>query len=200
MSVLPQRYVSVDLDVIEPHPANPNRGNVDLIAESISANGFYGAIVVQESTGRILAGEHRWRAARLRDEAQVPVIYVDVDDATALRILAADNRTSELAHRDPDALVDLLTRLADVEDGLYGSGYAPDDLADLLAQLNPPSLEDLADAYGEPAEDDFWPVIRVKVHPDTHARYESMIGGFSGDDAARFTALIDAAEAGLAEA
>ncbi len=45
------------------HPANARVGNVDGIAESIRVNGFFGTIVAQRSTGYILAGNHRFRAA-----------------------------------------------------------------------------------------------------------------------------------------
>ncbi|WP_139806694.1 hypothetical protein [Deinococcus hopiensis] len=52
--------VLVPVSDLKPHPRNPNVGNVDVIAESIKVNGFYGALVVQKSTGYILKGNHTW--------------------------------------------------------------------------------------------------------------------------------------------
>jgi hypothetical protein len=58
-----QEYAIVPVDSLETHPRNVNQGDIGAIYESIGANGFYGAIVAQKSTGRILAGNHRNQAA-----------------------------------------------------------------------------------------------------------------------------------------
>jgi hypothetical protein len=58
-----QEYAIVPVDSLETHPRNVNQGDIGAIYESIGANGFYGAIVAQKSTGRILAGNHRYQAA-----------------------------------------------------------------------------------------------------------------------------------------
>lgn len=39
----------------------------------------------------------------------------------------------------------------------------------------PPSLEDLEEEYGEPDDEDFWPVISIKVHPETHLRWRQLL-------------------------
>jgi hypothetical protein len=85
----------------------------------MDANGFYGAIIAQRSTGYILAGNHRYRAAVERDAETVPVIWVDVDDDSALRILLADNRTADGGDYDAQALVDILADMGNLE----GTGY-----------------------------------------------------------------------------
>ena len=88
---------------------NPRKGDTVAIAESIVHNGFYGAVVVQRSTGFILAGNHRLKAAVDTGATEVPVIWVDADDEQALRILLADNRTNDLAGYDDKALLELLS-------------------------------------------------------------------------------------------
>jgi len=125
----------VHIDNIEPHPANPNDGDVAAIAESIRQNGFYGRIVVRDSTGKILAGEHRWRAAQEVGLGEVPVERVECDDETAMRILLADNRTAEKAEREPEPLADLLESLETTQEGLTGTGYDGGDLDKLLDNL-----------------------------------------------------------------
>jgi DNA modification methylase len=104
------------------------------ILESINENGFYGSIVAQRSTGFILAGNHRYQAALQAGASEVPVTWVDVDDARALRILLADNRTTRLGHDNEQALAELLKELAD-DGGLAGTGYDGDDLDELLKEL-----------------------------------------------------------------
>lgn len=130
-----QEYRTVAVDSIEPHPSNPRRGDVEAIRESIAENGFYGTILVQESTGRIIAGEHRWRAAKESGATVVPVLYADLSDEQALRILAVDNRVNELATFDDGELASLLQEIAGESGDLSGSGYTDDDLADLLIAI-----------------------------------------------------------------
>jgi ParB-like chromosome segregation protein Spo0J len=129
-------YELVPTDSLMPHPRNPNRGDVGAIAESIRANGWYGAIVAQRSTRRILAGNHRWEAARQLGMPTVPVIWLDVDDERALRILLVDNRTTRLGMDDETVLRELLTELAGTSEGLDGTGWTGDDLDELISSLD----------------------------------------------------------------
>ena len=115
------------------HPDNPRHGDVEAIRTSINANGFYGALVAQRSTGHILAGNHRFMAAQAEGIAKVPVIYVDVDDDRAKSILVGDNRLSDLAVNNPELLAAILQGLQASEQGLTGTGYSDDDLAEMLA-------------------------------------------------------------------
>lgn len=124
---------------LKPHPRNPNQGDVGAISESIDAHGFYGQVIAQQSTRTILAGEHRWRAAKAAGMAEIPVTWVDVDDEQALRIVLVDNRSSELAFRDPAGLVELLQELAQTPLALTGTGYDADALDELLADLDAPN-------------------------------------------------------------
>lgn len=114
-----QEYELVDVDKVKPHPENPKKGALLEIENSIDANGWYGAIVVQKSTGYILAGNHRYRAALAHDAKQIPVIWKDVDDVTAKRIMLVDNRSADLGEYDEAKLKDVLGSLEE----LNGTGY-----------------------------------------------------------------------------
>ncbi len=141
--VIDQEYMVVLIDSIRPHPENPNKGDVGMIEESIEHNDWYGACIVQKSTGYILAGEHRWRAAKAKGMTEVPVIVRDVDDAKALRIMLVDNESARRATIDDEQVSLILETLADIgEEELAGSGYAL-----------PKALEVGADDEGEIAGD-----------------------------------------------
>lgn len=145
--VLTQAYEVVPVAQLQPHPDNPRRGDLAAIGDSINANGFYGAVVAQRSTGRILAGNHRWLAAQAAGLESLPVVWVDVDDERALRILLADNRAADLAVNDDAALLALLEDLSLTPGVLAGTGYDPDTLEDLRAVLDavptaPPAATD----------------------------------------------------------
>ena len=128
------------------HPSNPNAGDVGAICESIEANGFYGALYAQRSTGYVVAGNHRLLAADALGVAEVPVIWLDVDDEQAARILVVDNRSTRLGMFDDDSLKTLLTDLAVTERGLAGTGFDGDDLDDLIRRL---SDDDPAEHQGD---------------------------------------------------
>jgi ParB family chromosome partitioning protein len=130
----------VAVEELRLHPENPRRGDVDAIARSIQSNGFYGALVAQTSSHNVLVGNHRLQAARRLGMASVPVLWADVDDDQARRILLVDNRTNDLATYDEVALVELLLGLEDLD----GTGFGEDDLAALIpdAPASFPSVDE----------------------------------------------------------
>lgn len=134
MAVINESYEMVSLGQVKCHPRNARHGDVGAISDSIDHNGFFGALVVQKSTGYILAGNHRYLAAKAQNMSQVPVLWVDVDDQQALKILLADNRTNDLASYDDTRLAELLAELSNSV-GLDGTGYSSDDLDELIGGL-----------------------------------------------------------------
>lgn len=140
--LLPSKYEMVPIQDLKPHPSNPRRGDLELVKDSILRNGFFGALLVQRSTGWVLAGNHRLLAARELGMSALPVIWLDVPDDEALRILLVDNRASDKATYDDEALAQLLNSLlvkdvADERAPLSGTGYDEADLAQLLTSLEP---------------------------------------------------------------
>jgi hypothetical protein len=111
-------------------------------------------------TDTMVAGEHRWRGllflqqngydrpdgthltyeqlrgiVPLPPEGQVPIIPRAWTDEQALKVLLADNRTSDNAAYDDGRLAELLTTLAET-DALLGTGFDGDDLDQLLRDLD----------------------------------------------------------------
>jgi ParB-like nuclease domain len=148
-----QTYAEVDIDLLDPHPLNPNRGDGAAIAESIATNSFYGAVTVRRSPGaegryQILAGEHRWRELTKQGALTVPVIVQhDCNDVRAARIMLADNETARRATREPDAVARVLASL----ESLIGTGFDLESLA-LLEASRVAMAEEAAAANGAGAE------------------------------------------------
>ena len=128
--------VSVSIDDITPHPKNVRQGDIGAISESLEAHGQYRAIVVQRSTGHILAGNHTYKAAKALGWKQISAHFIDCDDEKAMRILLADNRANDLAMYDQQALSDLLIELNKTPDALIGTGYTTDFIDELCADLS----------------------------------------------------------------
>jgi ParB-like chromosome segregation protein Spo0J len=164
MATINETYEEVSLGALKSHPKNPRQGDVGAIYESIDANGFYGAVVAQKSTGHILAGNHRWMAAKEAGMVTVPVIWVDVDDDRALRILLADNKTNDDASYDESALAAILADLANTSD-LLGTGYDGDDLDELIGSLGGKPSKEAPEAQIDRAEElrEKWGVERGQL-------------------------------------
>jgi hypothetical protein len=135
MPVTNQRYEpDAELIWLIDHPQNPRRGADPSVATSVDRNGWYGAIIVQQSTGHILAGHTRRRVLLAANHLHGPVMWVDCDDETALRILLADNRTAELAAWDDAELLAVLREIG--ADDLDAVGFDADDMATLQRKLD----------------------------------------------------------------
>jgi ParB-like chromosome segregation protein Spo0J len=116
-----------------PFHRNPNKGDVDLIEESIEVNGFFDRVLanVGTLTGRpneILAGNHRWLADRKAGATHIPVDFVDVDEQRAIKIVEIANGAAKRSKIDRDILADLLSGL----DDLSGTSVSDDELAKML--------------------------------------------------------------------
>lgn len=117
------------------HPQNYRRGDVENIAASLARFGQVRPIVVQESTGHVVAGNHTLKAVRELGWEAVAAVVVDLSDDEAEAYLVADNRASDKATNDDAALAPILERLM-LAGKLEGTGYTPDDVDDMLSTMN----------------------------------------------------------------
>jgi ParB-like chromosome segregation protein Spo0J len=166
--------LAVEVDSLEPHPDNPNVGDVDAITVQMKAHGQHTPIVVQESTRRIVAGNHRWQAAKALGWTHLAAILVPWDDLEVLEVLVGDNLPGRRARDNEDQLAAILGHLA--EGGTLGrAGYTTTDLVDLLRRINVPDLEDLAAEHGEPNPREFWPAVRVECRHETYRAWTTLV-------------------------
>jgi len=123
--------VKVAVDTLKPYPKNPRKGDVKLIAESLTEYGQYKPIVVNSVNNEILVGNHTYAAAKSLGWKEIDVTYIEADPETAAKIVLIDNRTSDLSGYDNNALLELLERL----DNLEHTGYGDDEFDDVLAKI-----------------------------------------------------------------
>ena|SRR5271166_4619522 len=85
------------IDLIEPNPLQPRTifqpERLDELAASIRANGIIQPLIVcKKGNGyQIIAGERRWRAAKIAGLTEVPIIVQDVAPAQSLQIALIEN-------------------------------------------------------------------------------------------------------------
>jgi hypothetical protein len=135
---------SVAVTDLKPYANNPRKGNVKVIAESLKTYGQYKPITVNSRTREILAGNHTFQAAVELGWETIDVTFVDVDEETAGKIVAIDNRSSDLGEYDNEKLLELLSSIPDLD----GSGYEQTDLDDLRALLEE-SVAPTVSSYSE---------------------------------------------------
>ena len=88
----------IPLQKAEPNPDQPRKAfdpeELEALAQSIRENGVLQPLAVRETDpGRyqIIAGERRWRAARLAGVAEIPVLIVEADDKKAMELAMIEN-------------------------------------------------------------------------------------------------------------
>lgn len=87
----------VDLDSIVPGPMQPrthfDEGSLEGLADSIRTHGIVQPLLVRRQGDRyeLIAGERRWRAARLAGLSKVPVVVKEVPDQDLLEIALIEN-------------------------------------------------------------------------------------------------------------
>jgi site-specific DNA-methyltransferase (adenine-specific) len=121
---------------VKPYDRNPrfNDQAVEAVAKSITEYGFLNPIVV-DADHVIICGHTRYRAALFLKLSEVPVIVADKlmpEQVKAYRI--ADNKTSEFATWDWDALTLEIKELQESERDLSILGFSSDVLEELLYQ------------------------------------------------------------------
>jgi ParB family chromosome partitioning protein len=90
------------IGLIKPNPGQPRRSfdesALRSLAESVRERGVLQPVLVRPKPGgtfEIVAGERRWRAARLAGLEQVPALVQDRDDATSLEVALVENMARE---------------------------------------------------------------------------------------------------------
>ena len=94
--------VLVNINDIEPNRNQPRKDfdeeALNELAESIANHGLIQPIVVRpnlDGTYMIIAGERRWRACRIANLSEVPVIIKETDDKTLMEIALIENLQRE---------------------------------------------------------------------------------------------------------
>jgi hypothetical protein len=136
-------------------PRNPKGHDLGAIHESLGRNGYIAPIILNETTGKIVAGHGRLDAlqqlkasgAPAPDRVQVtgkdwlvPVVrgVNFASDADAEAYVIGDNQLTMLGGWDEAMLASILSDLA-AQDSLNGTGFDADDLDAMLrrAQVDP---------------------------------------------------------------
>lgn len=105
----------LNLDEIEPNPRNPRRNFSDealrQLAESMKRDGQIQPVVVRRvgSSWQLIAGERRWRAARVAGIPSVAAVQREATDDVAFRLSLVENiHREDLSHQEKVEALDML--------------------------------------------------------------------------------------------
>lgn len=91
-------YKLLPLHRVEPNPEQPRQDfdqeELEALADSIRTHGILQPLTVRQTADgyyQIIAGERRWRAARMAELGEVPAIVVEADDKKATELALIEN-------------------------------------------------------------------------------------------------------------
>ena len=137
----------VPIGDLTPWSRNPriNDAASERLAYTIQEHGWTTPILAQKSSGRIIGGHTRLKAALKIGLTEVPVVYLDVDDMQADSIAIADNRLGEIAEWDGAELAKLLEEIEAEGGDLLAIGYNDADWSELIESLDESEAEPFKD-------------------------------------------------------
>ena len=92
-----ENWAEIEIERIDPNPFQPRQhmeeGKLRELSESLSKQGFMQPLLVRRIAGRyqLIAGERRWRAARLAGLKKVPVVVRQVEESQLLELALIEN-------------------------------------------------------------------------------------------------------------
>ncbi len=141
-------YQLLPIHKVEPNRSQPRQDfdeeELQALSESIATHGIIQPLTVREQTSgyfQIIAGERRWRAARMAGLTEVPAVVIEADDKKAMELALIEN----LQRQDLNAVEEALgyqTLMTDFgltqEDTAQRVGKSRPAVANALRLLNLP--------------------------------------------------------------
>ncbi|MBQ7345338.1 MAG: ParB/RepB/Spo0J family partition protein [Oscillospiraceae bacterium] len=91
-------YQLLPIYKVEPNPLQPRRDfdeeELEALADSIRVHGILQPLTVRQLDSgyyQIIAGERRWRAARMAELSEVPAVIIEADDKKAMELALIEN-------------------------------------------------------------------------------------------------------------
>ena len=129
-------YQKLPIHKVEPNAGQPRQDfdeeELQALAESISVHGIIQPLTVRELPSgyyQIIAGERRWRAARIAGLSEVPAVIIEADDKKAMELALIEN----LQRQDLNPVEEALGYRSLMDD----YGLTQDETADRVGKSRP---------------------------------------------------------------
>ena len=129
-------YQMLPIYKVEPNRSQPRQDfdeeELQALADSIEEHGIIQPLTVRQLDSgyyQIIAGERRWRAARIANLAEIPVVVIEADDRKAMELALIEN----LQRQDLNAVEEALGYQSLIED----YGLTQDEAAKRVGKSRP---------------------------------------------------------------
>lgn len=165
---------------LRPNPRNPNKHSEDQIGRLMAAlrrDGQTRPLLARKENSMLIAGHGVHTAARRLGWEQIAVIFLDVVQTDADRIMLSDDRLAALSELDHRRVADLLN---DIEAGDWlATGYSVEEANKVLESSEIKDLE-VYEIETSTVTDDFWIGVRGPMHlqADALQKIKLLLGEF----------------------
>jgi ParB-like chromosome segregation protein Spo0J len=156
----PPPPVSLPVRSLVPNPRNPNihsEQQILALAAALLLDGQTRPLLARKANKMLIAGHGVHQAALRADMTELQVILLDVDQATADRLMLGDNRLASMSSPNDARMAELLGEI-NAADWL-ATGFTKDEGDRLLVELSDADLEVREIATTE-VHDLFWIAVR----------------------------------------
>ena len=161
------------------NPRNPRKHPEEQLARlmaSLRRDGQTKPVLARAANRMLIAGHGVTEAARRLGLPELVVMLWDVDQATADRVMLADNRLAELSAADHERVAELLGEIEAADH--FAAGFSPDEVAKLMASFD--EQISVAEISTSEVRDDFWINLRGPLprQADVLARVKLLLGEY----------------------
>jgi ParB-like nuclease domain len=165
---------------LRPNPRNPNKHSEDQVNRLMAAlrrDGQTRPLLARKANSMLIAGHGVHTAARRLGWEHISVVFLDVEQRDADRIMLSDDRLAALSELDQRRVADLLQEVADGD--LMATGYSVEEAAKVLQSSEITDLE-VYEIETSTVTDDFWIGVRGPMHlqADALQRMRTLLGEF----------------------
>jgi DNA modification methylase len=191
------RFALLPIGELKPDPSNPrkhSREQIRAIARSIAAFGFNAPILIDKNK-QIIAGHGRYEAAKLKEFAEVPVVFLEhLTETQARAYMLADNKLADRSSWDDAALAVHLKELSELvlDFEIEDIGFELPEIDFRIQSLDDADDADLADEFQIP------PGQATSLPGDLWLLGDHRLYCGSALEACAYDALLDGARAAVA--
>jgi len=150
----------VPIGELRPNPKNPNRHSEDQVNRlmaSLRLDKQTRPLLARKANRMLIAGHGVHTAARRLGWTEIGVVFLDVDQHAADRIMLADDRLAALSELDDRRVADLMKEIS--EGDWLATGYSVDEANKLFEQTGVDDIE-VFEIETSNVTDHFWLAVR----------------------------------------
>jgi ParB-like nuclease domain len=165
---------------LRPNPRNPNKHSEDQINRlmaSLRRDGQTRPVLARKANRMLIGGHGVHTSVRRLQWPEIAVLFLDVDQQTADRIMLADDRLAALSELDDRRVADLMKEIG--EGDWLATGYSVEEANKLLSSSEIADIE-VYEIETSTVTDDFWVAVRgpLAMQAEVLEKMKLLLGEF----------------------